>query len=57
VVELILQEVARGNTVLATAGSNKAVDNICERILQSRTKGVVRVGNIEKIDTKATPVL
>lgn len=52
VVEVILQEVARGNTVLATAGSNKAVDNMMECILESRSEGVVRVGNIDRIDSK-----
>ena len=46
VVELILQAVARGERVLAVAGSNIAVDNIAERILSShKPPHIVRVGH------------
>ncbi|MEW5310653.1 MAG: hypothetical protein WDW38_002430 [Sanguina aurantia] len=46
VVELILQEVARGSRVMATAASNIAVDNLVERlVLASPRLRVVRMGH------------
>lgn len=50
VVELILQEAARGGRVLACAASNVAVDNLVERLVAARLPGgrrvdVVRVGH------------
>lgn len=45
-VELILQEVARGSRVMATAASNIAVDNLVERlVLASPRLRVVRMGH------------
>jgi len=49
-VEVVLQEVARGSKVLACAASNVAVDNLVERVARAQKKkkdlkGVVRVGH------------
>ncbi|KAK9825119.1 hypothetical protein WJX74_010900 [Apatococcus lobatus] len=46
VVEVILQEVARGNKVLASAASNMAVDNLVERLSKADPRlSVVRLGH------------
>jgi ATP-dependent RNA/DNA helicase IGHMBP2 len=46
VVEAVLQEVARGNTVLCCSASNVAVDNVVERISKAAPKlRSVRVGH------------
>ncbi|KAL4856486.1 DNA-binding protein SMUBP-2 [Chlorella vulgaris] len=46
VIEIICQEVARGNRVLACAASNVAVDNLVERLARQSAKvPVVRVGH------------
>lgn len=46
VVEIILQEVARGSRVLAASASNIAVDNLVERLVRSEPKlKVVRLGH------------
>jgi hypothetical protein len=46
VVELVLQEAARGNRVLAAAASNIAVDNLVERLVAAAPKlKVVRLGH------------
>lgn len=46
VVEVILQEVARGSRVLAAAASNIAVDNLVERLATAAPKmKLVRVGH------------
>lgn len=46
VVEIILQEVARGNRVLACAASNIAVDNLVERLVSAAPKlKTVRLGH------------
>eukprot|EP00775_Hariotina_reticulata_P006215 gene6215-6451_t len=46
VLEVILQEVARGNRVMAAAASNIAVDNLVERLAAAAPKvKVVRVGH------------
>eukprot|EP00967_Tisochrysis_lutea_P080888 scaffold111308_cov18-Tisochrysis_lutea.AAC.3 len=46
VVELILQEVARGSRVLATSASNIAVDNLVERLVRADPKmRIVRMGH------------
>lgn len=44
VVRLIMEAVARGESVLATAPTNAAVDNIVERLASTRLN-VVRIGN------------
>ena len=50
VAEIILQEVKRGNKVLATAESNTAVDNILEFLLRnSRKLKIVRLGHPSRI--------
>jgi len=45
--EIILQEVKRGNKVLATAESNVAVDNLVERLV--RKARVVRMGHPSRV--------
>ncbi|EFJ52473.1 hypothetical protein VOLCADRAFT_79084 [Volvox carteri f. nagariensis] len=46
VVEIILQEVARGSRVLAAAASNIAVDNLVERLVRAEPKlKLVRLGH------------
>jgi hypothetical protein len=46
VVEIILQEAARGSRVLAAAASNIAVDNLVERLVAAAPKlQVVRLGH------------
>ncbi|CAB50143.1 IGHMBP2 family helicase [Pyrococcus abyssi] len=47
-VELIRQEVKRGNKVLATAESNVAVDNLVERLSRSGIK-IVRIGHPSRV--------
>lgn len=48
-VELIYQEVKKGNKVLATAESNIAVDNIVERLSKIKDLYIVRFGHPQKI--------
>lgn len=50
-VELIRQEVNRGNKVLATAESNVAVDNLVERLANSGLK-IVRIGHPSRVSKK-----
>ncbi|KAG2501054.1 hypothetical protein HYH03_000873 [Edaphochlamys debaryana] len=46
VVEIILQEVARGSRILAAAASNIAVDNLVERLVRAEPKlKIVRMGH------------
>ncbi|AFK22451.1 putative DNA2-NAM7 helicase family protein [Pyrococcus sp. ST04] len=47
-VELIRQEIKRGNKVLATAESNVAVDNLVERLAREGVK-IVRVGHPSRV--------
>ncbi|KAK9834338.1 hypothetical protein WJX81_008466 [Elliptochloris bilobata] len=50
VVEIILQEVARGSKVLATAASNIAVDNLVERLVAADPKlKLVRTGHAARL--------
>ena len=51
VVELIRQAIARGEKVLACAPSNTAVDNLLEKLIESRTR-VVRVGHPARVDAR-----
>lgn len=45
-IEIILQEVARGSRVLAASASNIAVDNLVERLATASPKlKVVRMGH------------
>lgn len=45
-VEVVLQEVARGSRVLAAAASNIAVDNLVERLVRADPKlKIVRLGH------------
>ena len=48
-VELIYQEVKKGNKVLATAESNAAVDNIVERLVKRNNLNVTRLGHPQKV--------
>lgn len=48
-VELITQEVKRGNKVLATAESNAAVDNIVERLAKKEKLKITRLGHPQKV--------
>ena len=50
-VELIRQEVKRGNKVLATAESNVAVDNLVERLANSGLR-IVRIGHPSRVSKK-----
>ncbi len=52
--EYILQEVERGNSVLATAESNVAVDNLVERV--AGKANVVRVGHPSRISPEIQSV-
>ena len=48
-VELITQEVKKGNNVLATAESNAAVDNIVERLAKKQKLKITRLGHPQKV--------
>ncbi|WP_201352672.1 IGHMBP2 family helicase [Hydrogenimonas urashimensis] len=52
VVEAILQFVAKGKKVLAAADSNVAVDNMLEKLAESDTLGMVRIGHPARIGEK-----
>ena len=50
ITEIILQEVMRGNKVIATAESNTAVDNILENLMKSNTNvELVRLGHPARV--------
>jgi len=50
ITEIILQEVMRGNKVIATAESNTAVDNILENLMKSNTNvKLVRLGHPARV--------
>ena len=51
-VELITQEVKRGNKVLATAESNAAVDNLVERLAKKEKLDITRLGHPQKVSNE-----
>lgn len=51
VVELIIQAILRGETVLACAPSNTAVDNLVEKLV-AENQHVVRLGHAARVDEK-----
>lgn len=48
-VELIYQEVKKGNKVLSTAESNAAVDNLVERLAKINNLNITRLGHPQKV--------
>lgn len=48
-IELIYQEVKKGNKVLVTAESNVAVDNIVERLTKMHDLNITRLGQPQKV--------